>query len=281
MSPAKWGQNFLANKNVAEKIVRHFLPVEGPILEIGPGKGILTDLLIKHRGNNLLKAVELDETLVYSLRNRYRGEENLEIVNRNILKTGIPHVFPGEGRGIHVISNVPYYISSDIIDWVISQAQHVRGGVLMFQKEFVAKLAARPNTKEYNPQGLMFGYLYHLEKAFDVQRGSFSPPPKVTSTVFRFRGREELEPGTELLEKEFYDFLKDCFRNRRKTLLNNLERHFHSERVWGILEEFHINPRVRAEQLEPGIFPRLFRRLDKKETGKGETGQRSLFETGE
>lgn len=261
MTGAKWGQHFLVNKNVAEKIVRHFLPVGGCILEVGPGKGVLTDLLLKHGKTNQIKAVELDTILFYKLRSKYSDIENVEVVNRNILKVKLSNLFPEE-KEIHLISNVPYYISSEFIDWVISQVEYIKRGTLMMQKEFVDKLASGPSSKEYNPQSIIFNHLFRLKKAFDVNPGSFSPQPRVKSTVFLFQNRgEDISRRDRVDVKNFYLFLQLCFKNRRKTLFNNLEKQYDTEKLWEVFEAYGINPRIRAEQLGLADFLNLYRRL--------------------
>ncbi|MCP4147964.1 MAG: ribosomal RNA small subunit methyltransferase A [bacterium] len=259
---AKLGQNFLVNKNVAEKIVRLFLPAEGAILEVGPGKGVLTGLLVKYRKNNSIKAVELDMGLFYKLKSTYHYDF-FETVNRNILKVDLELLFPGEKR-INLISNVPYYISSEFIDWVISQAGHIKKGVLMLQKEFVDKLSSGPDSKNYNAQSVMFNTLFRFRKGFDVSPGSFFPQPRVKSSVFSFENAfedDELKPVPETDYAAFYRFLRSSFKNRRKTLINNLEKQYHTETLWEIIETLHINPKIRAEQLTQEDFINIFLRI--------------------
>lgn len=261
MAPAHLGQNFLANKNIAEKILRAFLPIPkgSPIVEVGPGKGMLTELLVKQAPDSPVKAIELDTGLFYKLREQYKDVENFEVINRNVLKVNLDYLFKDTGN-IYLISNVPYYISLEFIDWVISQANRVEKGVLMLQKEFVGKLASSPNSKEYNPRGIMFSYLFRMEKLFDVQPGSFSPPPKVKSTVFQFeRQPDRLHAGLEM--DSFYAFLKDSFGNRRKTLLNNLQQKYSTESLWEIFETLTINPKIRAEQITIDEFINIYRPL--------------------
>ncbi len=263
MKPIKWGQHFLINKNAAEKIVKHFLPVEGSILEVGPGKGILTDLLVKYckNKNNKIKAVELDTGLVSKLRRTY--SEHVEVLSGDILKVNLPTLFPEE-KSINLISNVPYYISSDFIDWVISQARYIKKAVVMMQKEFVDKLAARPFSKETNAQSIVFNFLFRLEKAFDIYPGSFSPQPKVKSTVFLFERiskDKDMEPESRINIPDFYRFLQSCFRNRRKTLFNNLEKYHHREHIWEVFKAHGINPKMRAEQLRQEDFLNIYLRL--------------------
>lgn len=270
MTVTRWGQNFLVNKNVAEKMVRQFLsflPVAdksipgsgGNILEIGPGKGILTDLLVKYRqDNSSIKIVELDNALFAKLRDFYGTCENVEMINADILEIKLPTIL-GEEKEVYLISNVPYYISGEFIDWVISQFEYIKMGMLMMQKEFVVRLAAKPGTKDYSAQSVIFNYLFRLEKAFEVSPGSFLPRPKVKSTVFAFENRWEKIPlGRRTNVPGFYLFLKMCFENRRKTLLNNLERHYKSEELWKLFEIYGINPMARAEQVHVENFLNIY-----------------------
>ena len=261
MTGAKLGQHFLVNRNVAEKIVRYFLPVKGSILEVGPGKGVLTELLLNYRQNNPIKAVELDTSLFYKLRGRFGNYNDFEVVNRNILKVDPSMLFRDEKK-IDIISNVPYYISTEFIDWVVSRAESIGKGVLMMQKEFVDRLAARPSSKDYGAQSIVFNYLFRMEKGFDVKPGSFSPHPRVRSTVFLFENKMESTPAVHRVEvRGFYLFLQACFRNRRKTLMNNLEKGYDTEKLWGVFESFGINPKIRAEQLQSVDFLDLYKRL--------------------
>lgn len=261
MKTVKLGQNFLINKNVAETIVKHFLPTDGNILEVGPGKGILTDLLVKHRKNNKIIAVELDTGLSHNLKDKYI--ENVQVISKNILKVNLPHLFQDEKK-INLISNAPYYISSGFIDWIISQAKYIKKGILMMQKEFVDKLTARSPSKEYNAQSIVFNFLFHLEKVFDVNPGSFSPRPKVKSTVFIFKNlSEKIEPEKRVDIKSFYLFLKSCFKNRRKTMFNNLEKQHHKEELRKVFEVHEINHKIRAEQMDLEDFLNIYHFLFK------------------
>jgi len=251
------GQNFLVNRNVADKIVKRFLPVEGNILEIGPGKGVLTDLLMKYRQeNNKITAVELDTSLFYKLREKYT--ENFEILNRDILRVDLNRQFPDENEPLHVIGNVPYYISRELIDWVLTYHRKIKKGVFMMQKEFVNKLASGIESPDYNAQSVVFNGLYRLEKLFDVQPGSFSPQPRVKSTVFLFEmNAEGLGEGIE--PSDFYRFVQLCFENRRKTLINNLSHAANPERLWEVFERYSIDHKVRAEQLTLEKFILVYR----------------------
>jgi 16S rRNA (adenine1518-N6/adenine1519-N6)-dimethyltransferase len=241
MRRAKLGQHFLVNRHIAEKVAQTFLPVKGPVLEIGPGKGILTQYLLNRCPECQITAVELDNTLFCELKNRFN--ESIDIVNRNILHVNLYELFPGEDEAVNVIGNVPYYISKELMDWVIAHHKKIKKGMFMMQKEFVNKFISPANA-----QSILFVWLYQVEKLFDVQPGSFSPQPGVKSSVFLFeRTLSPIEKDIDVMD--FYRFLRQCFRNRRKTLLNNLGASYDTKTLGGIFEKMRINPKVRAEQL--------------------------------
>jgi len=258
MKKAKKGQNFLVNPGVAEKIVEKFLPVQGAILEIGPGKGILTGLLIGRRRHNRMIAVEVDEILFARLKERYKEHEGFEILQGDILKTDPGRFFCTGDEMVNVIGNVPYYISKELMDWVIRHRQKIAKGIFMMQKEFVDKLTSGPGSKDYHAQGVLFNGLFRVDRLFDVRPGSFSPPPRVKSTVFLFERKSSLFDN-EIDSTDFYRFLRQCFGKRRKTLYNNLAAACDGR----LLEEAFVKGRVpavvRAEQLSLGDFLAIYR----------------------
>ncbi|NIM12430.1 MAG: ribosomal RNA small subunit methyltransferase A [Candidatus Aminicenantes bacterium] len=260
MKRAKLGQNFLVNRHVAEKMVKKFLPVNGPILEIGPGKGILTQLLITHCRNNRIITIELDKSLFSQLKEKYIENEGFEILNQDILKTDFHQFFPNEDETVNIIGNVPYYISKELLDWVIHHRQKIKKGMFMMQKEFVDKLTSGTGSKLYNAQSVLFNGVFRVEKMFDVQPGSFSPPPRVKSTVFLFE-RVSSVFDAEINTADFYRFLRRCFRNRRKTLFNNLASIYDTGKLSGIFSSLHLDSKVRAEQLILENFLGIYRLL--------------------
>lgn len=260
MKQAKLGQNFLVNRRVAEKMVKNFLPVNGPILEIGPGKGIMTQVLITHCRNNRIVAIELDKSLCSRLREKIIERESVEILNRDILKTDLHRFFPGADETVNVIGNVPYYISKELTDWVIHHWKKIKKGMFMMQKEFVEKLTSGPGSKSYNAQSVFFNGVFRVKKMFDVQPGSFSPPPRVKSTVFLFE-RVSSVFDAEIDAADFYGFLRRCFRNRRKTLFNNLAVLFNTVKLSEIFESLGLDRKVRAEQLKLEDFLTVYRRF--------------------
>lgn len=257
MKGVSLGQHFLVNSNVADKIARQFFPVAGPIVEIGPGRGILTELLLKYRdeqGSNPITAIELDNTLFYKLKNKYENLNGFEILNRDILKIDLNRLFPVDL--VNVIGNVPYYISKELMDWVITYYAKIRRVIFMMQKEFVDKVQPVIGSDQSNAQSVLLNYIFTITKLFDVSPGSFSPQPRVKSTVFLL---EPVTPSPEVDVAGFYAFLHRCFMNRRKTLMNNLSENTHNETLWHIFETHHFNPMIRAEQCRLEDFLTIFK----------------------
>lgn len=256
---AKLGQHFLSNPGAAQKIADTFLPVSGPILEIGPGKGVLTDLLIRNRNqrDNPIVAVELDKTLAQPLQARYSDTPGFNVLNRDILKTDLTTLFSEDKQVIHVAGNIPYYISKEIMDWVIRYHYLIETGIFLVQREFAVKLLEHSKGNFINAQAVVLNHLYTVTRCFEIQPGSFSPPPKVKSTVFTIR-RKTQSPYPALDTDHFYGFVKRCFQNRRKTVINNLSAASDGMDWPNLFDRLGIDVRVRAEQLTLEQFLRLF-----------------------
>ena len=250
---ARLGQHFLVNGNISRKIVSAFLPVEGPILEIGPGRGILTEKIVEQSANPLF-AVELDSKLSKKLADIFG--ENISIIQADILRFNLEEIV-SDSR-INIISNVPYYISRDFSYWLIKSQRMVRSGVLMMQREFVEKLMARPGEKNYLPVSILFQTLFNADILFRVNPGSFSPPPKVQSTVFKFLP----SAGFKLQIGAYKDFLLRSFQNRRKTLANNLAERYPPKTVRKILADIGSAPASRAETISVFRFREIWEKLE-------------------
>ena len=252
MNPAPLGQHFLINRNVAEKIVQSLLPAQGPILEIGPGRGILSESLLSHTPPNRLFLVEKDRQLYRDINQRLG--EYCRIIRADILDVDLAELAGGEH--MNIIGNIPYYISSELIDWIIKQSRHISRGILMMQREFVAKIIDISKQSSVHARGLMFRALFQSEKIADVRPGSFSPPPRVTSTVFSFYSG----PDTDSIQDRngFYGFLRQAFRSRRKTLLNNLSGFYDKEKITILSNTLKIPKGTRAQQLDLPEFLQLY-----------------------
>ncbi len=252
MNPTPLGQHFLINQNIASKMILNLFPARGPILEIGPGRGILSDLLIRHRVNNKLILVEKDRFLAEEIQKKYR--ENCLIINADILDIELDKLLFREK--LNLIGNIPYYISKELIDWIIRQSRFIRRGILMMQREFVVKTIRISNSKANNARSLMFRTLFQSKKICDVKPGSFSPPPDVISTVFNFQPR----PGQDKIpsQSEFYQFLQQAFKSRRKTLFNNLIGVYGKDKLNATFCSGKIKNNLRAEQLGLPDFLKIY-----------------------
>jgi 16S rRNA (adenine1518-N6/adenine1519-N6)-dimethyltransferase len=248
---AKLGQNFLHDKNIANKIINIFLPQPGPVLEIGAGPGILSAMLLEKIPANPITLVEIDRFLAQRLRERFG--DRLQVLENNILDIDLAGMYPGERVGI--IGNLPYHISKELIDWFIAQRAGISVAVLMLQKDFVDKLLSAPGGKKYNAQSVVFQLLFQARRCFNVSAGSFTPAPKVTSTVIAIR---PMASPLQAAAGEFYNFVRLCFAERRKTLMNNLAPHIEKDLLVSMFDTCGLEQRVRAEQLPAGLFHKLF-----------------------
>jgi len=243
-SSARLGQNFLVNREVAAALVAAVPEGSGPLLEIGPGHGILTELLLGAFPTRPLTAVEIDPELAAALETRLGSR--LRLVAADIRAVPPGQVFAG--TPFFLIGNLPYYLSKDIFDWLIAGAPWLEGGLVMVQREFARKILA-----EDNAQGVMAGRLFRLQRLRTVHPGSFSPPPKVVSMVISFTRREG-----EPVVPELYPFLRRAFAHRRATLANALAPDPSRERTIAGLGELGRSANTRAEELSGPEWIRLF-----------------------
>jgi 16S rRNA (adenine1518-N6/adenine1519-N6)-dimethyltransferase len=265
----KLGQHFLTDESAAVQIVDALGDVSHrTVFEIGPGKGVLTGMLAK-RARRLI-AVELDRVLAAQLRMEFGQTRNVEIIEGDVLAVDLNTVFgprPGTTRTedeaterVIVVGNIPYYITSDILLRLFEHRNYVESMVMMVQREVADRLAAPPGGSEYGLLSATAQLYSRVDKLFDLPPGSFSPPPKVHSAVVRLT----IEPRLEELkvpEREFINFLKLSFSQKRKTLTNNLKSSYESSQLKIALEQAGIQSTVRAEALSLEESAAVFRAL--------------------
>jgi 16S rRNA (adenine1518-N6/adenine1519-N6)-dimethyltransferase len=266
----KLGQHFLASEDLAEQIVDALGDVsESTVLEIGPGKGILTSLLAK-RARRLI-AVELDRVLAAQLRLKFGMYRNVEVIEADVLAVDIDSLFgpkPGLGRPgieikpqpVKVVGNLPYYITSDILLRLFHFSKYFESIVIMVQKEVAERIAAEPGGRDFGMLSATAQLYARVEKLFTLPPGAFSPPPKVHSTVLRL----DIEPQQERLGvggDGFIDFLRLSFGQKRKTLWNNLKENYPEAGLKRALAEAHVKPTARAETLSLEQSAAVFRAL--------------------
>src|SRR6266567_3234743 len=266
----KLGQHFLTDTVATIRIVEALGDLSrATVLEIGPGRGVLTSLLVR-RARRLI-AVETDRVLAAQLRMKFSLTPNVEIIEGDILAVDFQTLFgpkPGSTRPgmeqaperVRVIGNIPYFITSEILLRLFEHRTFFDMFVLMVQKEVADRLAAHPGASEYGLLSATAQLYARVEKLFILPPGSFSPPPKVHSTVVRL----VLSPRLQKLrvsEAEFMRFLKLSFAQKRKTLWNNLRIRYAPEDLKRAMTKANIEPAIRAEALTLEESASLFREL--------------------
>ncbi|MGB8915988.1 MAG: 16S rRNA (adenine(1518)-N(6)/adenine(1519)-N(6))-dimethyltransferase RsmA [Candidatus Sulfotelmatobacter sp.] len=264
----KLGQHFLNSDSFAAQIVDALGDAsQNTVLEIGPGRGVLTSLLAR-RARRLI-AVELDRVLAAQLRLKFGMFSNVEIIEADILSIDFDSLFgpkPGLSRPgiqlkpepIKVIGNLPYFITSDILLRLFAFAKYFETIVILVQREVADRIAAEPGSRDYGLLSATTQLYARVEKLFTLPPTAFAPPPKVHSTALRLtmapRQHELGLDGDGLLDDGhtqdgFIDFLKLSFGQKRKTLWNNLKGTYAEADLRAALSKAKVKPAARAETL--------------------------------
>jgi 16S rRNA (adenine1518-N6/adenine1519-N6)-dimethyltransferase len=264
------GQHFLVDDSAARRIVDALSDTsQSTVLEIGPGRGVLTSLLAKR--TRRLIAIELDRVLAAQLRMKFALYPNVEIIEGDVLAIDFGTLFgpkPGASRPgliqtpepVRVVGNLPYYITSDILLHLFSFCQSFDTLVIMVQKEVADRLSAAPGSRDYGLLSATAQLYAKVEKLFTLPPGAFSPPPRVHSSVVRLTMSPRLD-SLGVPEEEFVKFLKLSFGQKRKTLWNNLKLQYGEKSLRAALQEAGVKPAVRAEALPLEKKAAIFRAL--------------------
>jgi len=254
------GQHFLKDKEIVREIINkaRFDPADR-VLEIGPGLGALTPLLAK--GVHHVIAVEKDSRLTDMLNKRLSAEkiENVHLINEDILKLDFSRIPSLHGRKVGVIGNLPYNISSPILEKLVENRHMVNRAVLMLQSELAGRLIANPGTKAFGAMTVFIQYDARVSPLLHVPKEAFHPRPKVDSMVLEMDFQRPYPERTED-DVKFRTVVKGAFAQRRKTLLNSLKNTLVSytrEEILAALERGDIDPKRRAETLTIEDFLRL------------------------
>jgi 16S rRNA (adenine1518-N6/adenine1519-N6)-dimethyltransferase len=269
-SKPKLGQHFLASEEAAARIVDALGDVsQSTVLEIGPGRGILTSLLAKR--TRRLIAVELDRVLAAQLRLKFGMAHNVEIIEGDILSIDFNSLFgpkPGLGRpGIEikpepakVVGNLPYYITSEILLRLFEFSKYFESIVIMVQREVADRIAAKPGGSDYGMLSATSQLYSRVENLFTLPPGAFNPPPKVHSSVLRLTIDQQQEK-LGIAGDGFIDFLRLSFSQKRKTLWNNLKAEYDDAALKRALAEAGVKATARAETLSLEESSAVYRSL--------------------
>ena len=249
----RFGQHFLHDRQVIERLVRAIAPKpQQPLLEIGPGEGVLTRPLLATGAR--VTVVELDRDLAASLAERLGRPEALEIVQGDILKVDLT-ALAGAQR-LRVVGNLPYNISTPILFHLFEHLPMLVDMHFMLQKEVVDRLVAEPGGRDYGRLSVMAGFFCEMDWLFDVPPEAFRPAPKVTSAIIRLRPKALGESDRALLPA-LDQVVRQAFGQRRKTLRNSLRTLLDEQAI----EAAGVDPGTRPERLSLPEFLVLARLL--------------------
>jgi 16S rRNA (adenine1518-N6/adenine1519-N6)-dimethyltransferase len=244
----KFGQNYLTDNNILNKIAEEFDPKPGEnIIEIGPGTGALTEKLYERIPS--FHAVEIDTRVTENLTERFPG---LKIIRQDFLKISLNNFLSEKNEKLRIIGNIPYNLTSPIIFKMIEENEFVNDAVLMVQLEVAQRMTAKKGSKDYGILAVILNHFTKIEISFKVSPNVFYPKPKVFSAVIHIYFKENSLKNSE--KKFFIQIVKAAFGNRRKTLKNSL-----SNSIFGGLNfaGSGVDLSLRAEQLDEDDFIKL------------------------
>lgn len=247
----RFGQNFLIDDNILNKIVETAeIDQDTFVIEIGPGLGSLTERLIPKAKHVL--AYEIDNDLIPVLNSMFK-EDNFSLINDDVLDRDIDEdirAIDSQVKEVVVIANLPYYITTPILMKCLETTKHINRMVVMMQYEVAKRITASTHTKDYNALSIAVQYRAETTLAFKVPKSVFIPAPNVDSAVVSlvFHNRYQ---DTVLSEPFFFTFVRGAFKQRRKTLLNNLYELLNIDKtiLSEILETLNVHPQIRADKL--------------------------------
>jgi 16S rRNA (adenine1518-N6/adenine1519-N6)-dimethyltransferase len=252
----RFSQNFLADKNIAAKIVSYLdLNSSDVVFEIGSGRGTLTQI-IGQSGARLF-SFEIDNNLIEPLLKKFNNNSNIKIINADFLKIDPSDYHGGEFK---LIGNIPYDITSPLIDWMTRYRHKFTIAIITVQKELAERLCSNSGTKDWAPVSIFTQCFFDIKKLMTIPPQAFYPPPKIYSTVLSFTPKDKYKiDNWPLFEK----IVRQAFKHRRKLLINNLSEieQLDKKQLENILTKLGLNNNIRAEQLSIEDYIRLTKEI--------------------
>jgi 16S rRNA (adenine1518-N6/adenine1519-N6)-dimethyltransferase len=247
------GQNFLINENVITNIVNLIdYNSDDLIIEIGPGRGALSKHLAKFNCSYI--AIEIDKDM-----KEYLEPLNIEVIYEDILKIDLKDILNKyKYNRLFIIGNLPYYITSPILEKLVNLNIDIYKMIFMVQKEVALRYSAKEGNKDFGYMSLFLQYKYDVKKEFDVSKGNFSPIPKVDSSIIVLKQKQN---NYNVDFNKYTSFLKEAFQMKRKTLKNNL-KHYNWDMVSKVLKDNNLNELVRAEDISQEIFIEIYKAIE-------------------
>lgn len=246
-----FGQNFLIDDNILQGIVESAnLAADDVVIEIGPGLGNLTHYILEKKVKVI--AFEIDNDMVDILNQRFDNNNNLEIINKDILKVDMESYFMN--KKVKVIANLPYYITSPIIFKLLEYRKNIESITIMIQKEVAERIVAMPHSKDYGVLTINTNYVSDVRKILNVPNTSFIPAPNVTSAVIQITPNEKKEKALGIKDEEvFRDLVKKSFSARRKKLSNSLQncgiKNMSKQDIDNMIKQIGLSENCRAEEV--------------------------------
>jgi 16S rRNA (adenine1518-N6/adenine1519-N6)-dimethyltransferase len=259
----KLGQHFLHDQRYRTGILEELpLHADDVVIEIGPGRGAMTALLAAHARKVI--AIEVDHALAQGIEEEFRGDARVQVILADVLRVDFAALCKQEGiTHSFVFGNIPYYITSPILHHLFAQRDSIRSMGLLMQHEVAARLTAMPGTRDYGYLTIATQLCSQPEIVLAVPPGAFSPAPQVQSSLVTFRMKPKFDQWPRAKYTEFLEFVKRCFAEKRKNLLNNLGGMYLRTRLLEAFEATGKPANLRAEQLSlddlAGIFEHLAR----------------------
>lgn len=260
----KLGQNFLIDDEAINEIVDSSkITKEDLIIEIGPGLGTLTALLLEKAGKVI--SIELDDRMIKILKDRFLLYDNFELINNDVLKVNLPELITqnSEYKSVKVVANLPYYITTPIIMKLLENRLNIESITIMIQKEVAERILAKPGTKLSGAITYSVNYYAEPEKVTMVPNTSFIPSPEVDSEVIKLNIRKT-PPVTLNDEKLFFNVIKASFMQRRKTLTNGLVNGGiieNKSKAVEMLKSIGLSENIRGEELTLEQFADLSNKI--------------------
>jgi 16S rRNA (adenine1518-N6/adenine1519-N6)-dimethyltransferase len=276
MARQRLGQHFLADAGWREEIARAIRVSPQSIapspagnsaefcwIEIGAGHGEMTEQLASTGAP--VHAIELDAHLAATLKKLARRFPNVEVVSADILKSDIAKI--AAGKRVRIYGNLPYYITSPILHHLFASAELIDEIHIVVQHEVALRLTAQPGTRDYGYLSVLTQYFSRPEFVLEIPRGAFQPPPEVSSALVTLRLPGERAKLPQIDEASFLEFVKLCFSQKRKTLVNNLKSRVKPELVREALANLKLRADARAEQLSVANLATLSQQLGSRPRG--------------
>lgn len=249
----KYGQNFLNDSSLSDKILDiASIDKNTEVLEIGPGLGFLTEKLITN--SKFLTSFEIDDDLIPILKKNFGKYENFDLVHKDFLEVDLSE-FLRNKKNVKVVANIPYYITSPIINKLIEYRENISEIYLMVQKEVAERISSKPHSKNMSLLTHAVQFYAEAEYLFTVPKEKFDPIPKVDSAFLGIKILKDKKYESQILEKKYFKYLREAFSNKRKSISNNLSNlGFSKDFVKECLKKVGKTELARAEEFSVQEF---------------------------